>query len=58
MDYTCANCKNRWTWDCEDYHWGYFDTKACKGDFELDLNTLTDEQKNMILEIARVLNSR
>lgn len=46
MDYTCENCKNRYTWDCED---GYY--RRCE-DFVLDENTL-DEQEVMMLRVMR-----
>lgn len=57
MDFTCANCKNRRAWDCEDYNWGYLDTKRCSDNFELDINTLNDKEKNMILELASVIKN-
>ena len=43
MDFTCRNCKNRWTYDCEDYNWGYWDTKACSN-FQLDISTLSPKE--------------
>lgn len=55
MDFKCKNCTNRWTWDCEDYHWGYFDKERCESNFELDIDTLEDEEKDMILELARLV---
>lgn len=41
MDYTCENCKYRYTWDCSEY-W----TKNCE-DFELDESTLSVEEQMM-----------
>ena len=46
MDYTCENCRNRFTWDCED-NWN----RQCE-DFELDENTLS-EKEQMILRVLR-----
>lgn len=57
LNLKCKNCKNRWTWDCEDYHWGYFDIDICK-DFlitNLDIETLDDEQKENFKELIGVL---
>lgn len=51
MDFTCANCKYRSSWDCEDYHWGYWDTPKCSDNFELDINTLSDEDKESIFKL-------
>lgn len=58
MDFTCANCKHRGCWDCEDYNWGYLDTKKCENNFELDINTLDDKTKDYILELAEFINDR
>lgn len=43
MDYTCENCKNRHTWDCDDG--GY----RCKcSDFQLDEATLSENERAML----------
>lgn len=49
MDYTCENCKNRNTWDCEDY-WG----RHCE-DFELDESTLSKEEQKMLRVLRQVM---
>lgn len=55
MDYTCANCKNRFTWECEDYHWGYLDSRRCRDDFVLDVETLPKEAQDILANLAMVL---
>lgn len=57
MDYTCANCKNRRSWECEDYNWGYLDTKRCPNNFELDIDTLSYSEKESILNLAEMIRS-
>lgn len=49
MDYTCENCKNRNTWDCEDC-WG----RHCE-DFELDESTLSKEEQKMLRVLRQVM---
>lgn len=51
MDYTCANCVSRTTWDCEDRHQGFWDTKRCE-DFKLDWETLDEEEKAVLYGVA------
>jgi hypothetical protein len=46
MDYTCENCTNRRTWDCEDCC-----GRHCE-DFELDESTLS-EKEQMLLRVMR-----
>ena len=47
IDYTCENCKSRFTWDCDDG--GY----RCKCElFELDESTLSNEEQ-MLLRVMR-----
>lgn len=55
MDYQCKNCKNRATWECEDYHWGYYDTERCKDDFQLDFNTLSEDEKYAMMKLAEAI---
>lgn len=52
MDYTCENCKSRYTWDCED---GY-----CKGceDFELDESTLSKREQEMLRVMRQVIKEK
>lgn len=50
MDYTCENCKNRFTWDCDD---GYAIYKC--SDFELDENTLSEEEQRMLRVLRQVM---
>lgn len=55
MDYTCANCKNRFTWECEDYHWGYLDSRRCIDDFVLDAETLPKSTLEVLEKLAIAL---
>ena len=50
MDYTCENCKSRYTWDCDD---GYYRCK-CEN-FELDENTLGEEERRMLRVMRQVM---
>ena len=45
MEYTCENCKSRYTWDCEERYGG-----SCEN-FRFDENTLDDEE----LKLFRVI---
>lgn len=49
MDYTCENCKNRDTWECENY-WG----KHCE-DFKLDESTLSEEEQKILRVLRQVM---
>ena len=49
MDYTCKNCKSRFTWDCE----GCWD-RRCE-DFELDESTLSEEEQKMLRVLRQVM---
>lgn len=50
MDYTCENCTQRFTWDCDDgrHH------RICEG-FELDENTLSEEERMMLRVMRQVM---
>ena len=50
MDYTCENCRYRFTWDCDD---GYV-TRKCE-DFELDESTLSEEEQRMLRVLRQVM---
>ena len=52
MDYTCENCKNRFTWDCED-NWN----KQCE-DFELDENTLSEKEQMMFRVLRQIMKEK
>lgn len=47
MDYTCENCKYRYTWDCDDG-----DVRWKCENFELDEDTLSKEER-MLLRVMR-----
>ena len=50
MDYTCENCKSRYTWDCDD---GWV-THKCE-DFELDENTLSESERELLRVLRQVM---
>ena len=50
MDYTCKNCKYRYTWDCDDG-----DVRCKCEDFKLDENTLSEEERRMLRVIRQVM---
>lgn len=53
MDYTCDNCKSRYTWDCDD---GCFRCR-CE-DFELDETTLSEREQEMIRVMRQVMREK
>ena len=53
MDYTCENCKNRYTWDCDD-GWR---THKC-GDFELDESTLSEREREMFRVLSYIMGGK
>lgn len=55
MDFTCENCKSRYTWDCDD---GY--ARCLCEFFELDENTLTEEERMLLRVLTQIFreNSR
>ena len=50
MDYTCENCKSRFTWDCDDGRARW----KCE-DFELDESTLSEEERRMLRVLRQVM---
>lgn len=50
MDYTCENCVNRHTWDCED---GWCKRRC--GEFKLDESTLSEEERRMLRVLRQVM---
>ena len=52
MDYTCENCKSRFTWDCDDGR----PTRKCEG-FELDESTLDDDERRMLRVLRQVIKN-
>lgn len=53
MDYTCENCTQRHSWDCDD---GW---KRQKCDcFELDESTLTDTEREMFKVMRQVMREK
>lgn len=53
MDYTCENCKSRYTWDCDDGHV----THKCK-DFELDERTLSEKEQMMLRVMRQIMKEK
>ena len=50
MDFTCENCKSRFTWDCDDGSY------RCKCEyFELDTSTLSEEEEKIFRAIRHVM---
>lgn len=50
----CEYCKSRYSWDCDD---GLaYPEHGCK-DFTLDYRTLTDEQKEKIIDMLTPIGS-
>ena len=52
MDYTCENCRNRFTWDCED-NWN-----RQYEDFELDENTLSEKEQMMFRVLRQIMKEK
>ena len=50
MDYTCENCTNRHTWDCED---GWCKRRC--SEFKLDESTLSEEECRMLRVLRQVM---
>ena len=50
MDYTCENCKYRYTWDCDDG-----DYRSRCEDFCLDESTLSEEERKMLRVLRQVM---
>lgn len=50
MNYTCENCKYRYTWDCDDG-----DARCKCEDFKLDENTLSEEERRMLRVMRQVM---
>lgn len=53
MDYTCENCKSRYTWDCDDGNARW----KCE-DFELDENTLSKEERMMLRVMRQIMREK
>lgn len=53
MDYTCENCKNRYTWDCDD---GWL-THKCE-DFKLDESTLSESEREMLRVLSYIIGGK
>lgn len=53
MDYTCDNCKSRYTWDCDDggNKW------KCEN-FELDESTLSKREQEMLRVMRQVMREK
>ena len=49
MDYTCENCKYRYTWDRDDG-----DVRWKCADFELDESTLSVEERTLLRVMRQV----
>jgi len=50
MDYTCENCKSRYTWDCDDGSY----RRKCE-DFELDESTLSKREQELLRVMRQVM---
>ena len=50
MNYTCDNCKSRYTWDCDDggVRW------KCEN-FELDESTISEREREMLRVMRQVM---
>ena len=53
MDYTCENCKNRYTWDC-DAGWP---THKCEA-FNLDESTLSEREREMLRVLSYIIGGK
>lgn len=53
MDYTCENCINRHTWECDDG----WQCQKCDS-FELDELTLSESEKEMLRVIRQVVREK
>ena len=53
MDYTCENCKYRYTWDCDDS----CVTHKCE-DFELDESTLSESEREMLRVLSYIMGGK
>lgn len=53
MDYTCENCTQRFTWDCDDGR----PTRRCEW-FELDESTLSKEERAMLRVMRQVMREK
>ena len=53
MDYTCENCKNRYTWDCDDG----WPTHKCE-DFELDESTLSESEREVLRVLSYIMGGK
>lgn len=53
MDYTCENCKYRYTWDCDD---GGYRSKC--SEFKLDEDTLSEEERRMLRVLRQVMREK
>ena len=50
MDYTCENCKSRFTWDCNDD----FYRRKCEN-FALDETTLSEEERKILRTLRETM---
>ena len=53
MDYTCENCKYRYTWDCYDG----WPTRKCE-DFKLDESTLSKREREMLRVLSYIMGGK
>lgn len=53
IDYTCENCKNRYTWDCDDG----WPTHKCE-DFELDESILSEGEREMLRVLSYIMGGK
>lgn len=53
MDYTCENCTQRHTWDCDDGR----PTRKCEY-FELDESTLSNHEREMLRVMRQVMREK
>ena len=53
MDYTCENCTQRYTWDCDDGR----PTRRCEH-FILDEKTLSERERETLRVLRQVMRER
>ena len=54
MRYTCENCKNRYTWDCE----GRGGCGEDCYDFSLDLSTLCEKEQMLYRVLRQIMSEK
>ena len=53
MDYTCENCKYRYTWDCDDG-----DYRSRCEDFSLDESTLSERERELLRVMRQIIREQ